>query len=814
MEGTASNPTAFIGIQPPAVTNPTLDHIGFGNPYGQFQGLAESETSVINKMRELGTHSIRFHVPWRDVVGPLTYNSSLNPNNLTETEINNLANDNSKWASTDAIIDHALMNKMDVVLQLAQGHTYRHEHVIPAIQGLTIAPDSSRTGSSVDSVFYVNENFYLYHLKLFANAAVRRYANKVGIWTIEGELNAAKLNHLAQEWRFGNKWADESPGGFQDKVWGILRDAVRQRDPSAKLLTVFHMLNLMRGLERFGPDIDIVGVNAYPNIKFATPVLGMAVGELVWATRRALVGLGMGSKEVYVTETNYPGIQASDPPSGISLNENLKYFSYNRQKQFMAEAIESATNYGAKGFFWWMFVAKDVSDDNIDSETGFGGIVKPNFQFKQPASTEFNQKLLTKHPGKANVVLTNKNTGGGDLGGKISLYGQRDSVISGGTVYALRGRSHTSKALQQSLGGLKHLRWENDATQFRLQQSFDILLTDNTRDRYALFAPTSPVQSIVKVGGVSISSYVALNDPWFVDANGNQPGNLNVVFQTGTNLNVFLGQSSAQGNKTYKILTNNQTDFNRVTFVFQNWTSINSTVSQPNSLESEVVFNASGASVTANYVVLKPLPPANVSMVATAGQNVKFTWTEHPDPNVTQYHIWRYKKWESPMWVGTRNRGTTNWTDASLKVASGSGGELYFYDVKAYYAPNASLSDDNWYQVNGDGHGILVERPEDQAFELERIPETLDVSNYPNPFNPSTRISYQLPEVAHVVLELYDITGRRIAELLNSEMPPGYHSVTWDGTGKASGVYLYRFTAQVEGKQDVFLRTGKLILTK
>jgi hypothetical protein len=573
------------------------------------------------------------------------------------------------------------------------------------------------------------------------------------------------------------------------------------------------MLNIVKGLERFGPDVDIIGVNAYPNLRIAKPVLGMAVGELVWATRRALIGLGMGSKEIYVTETNYPGIEANDPPSGISIKEDMDYYSYNRQKQFMADAIESATNYGAKGFFWWMFVAKDVKDDNIDSETGFGGIARPlnPLQFKQPASTEFNQKLLSKHPGKADVILTNKNSGGTNLLGKISLFGQRDSVLSGETVYALKNRSHISRALQQSLGGLKHLRWENLSSQFRLHQTFDILSTDNTRDRYALFTSTSPVTSVVKVNGISISSYVYLTDPWYVDANGNQPGNLNVAFQTGVNVNVFLGQDPTEGSQTYKLLTNQEVEYNRVIYAFQNWTSVNSTIASPNSLQSNVIFN-SGASVTANYAALKPLPPANVTMVATAGQPVKFTWTEHPDPNVTQYRIWRYKKWESPSWVGTRNRGTTNWTDFSILVSNGPGAQLYFYDVKAYYAPNASISDDNWLTVNGAESD--VERPEDHGPELIQIPESYAVSNYPNPFNPTTKISYQLPEPAHVVLEIYDITGRRIAELLNSEIPAGYHSVTWVGTGKASGVYLYRFTAQVEGKQDVFLRTGKLILTK
>lgn len=64
--------------------------------------------------------------------------------------------------------------------------------------------------------------------------------------------------------------------------------------------------------------------------------------------------------------------------------------------------------------------------------------------------------------------------------------------------------------------------------------------------------------------------------------------------------------------------------------------------------------------------------------------------------------------------------------------------------------------------------------------------------NYPNPFNPSTKISFELPEASHVRLEVYDVSGRRVANLRNGWMPAGRHSVTWNAAGLASGFYVCR----------------------
>jgi hypothetical protein len=80
--------------------------------------------------------------------------------------------------------------------------------------------------------------------------------------------------------------------------------------------------------------------------------------------------------------------------------------------------------------------------------------------------------------------------------------------------------------------------------------------------------------------------------------------------------------------------------------------------------------------------------------------------------------------------------------------------------------------------------------------------------NFPNPFNPSTTIRYELPKASHVSLSIYDMLGREVATLLNEEKSAGTYTVQWDASGVSSGVYLYRLNA------GGFVHTKRMIVVK
>ena len=67
--------------------------------------------------------------------------------------------------------------------------------------------------------------------------------------------------------------------------------------------------------------------------------------------------------------------------------------------------------------------------------------------------------------------------------------------------------------------------------------------------------------------------------------------------------------------------------------------------------------------------------------------------------------------------------------------------------------------------------------------------------NFPNPFNPSTKIQFDLPEASKVNLVVFDVLGRKVSELLNKTLDAGVHSVEFNGSVLASGVYFYRIEA-------------------
>jgi hypothetical protein len=82
------------------------------------------------------------------------------------------------------------------------------------------------------------------------------------------------------------------------------------------------------------------------------------------------------------------------------------------------------------------------------------------------------------------------------------------------------------------------------------------------------------------------------------------------------------------------------------------------------------------------------------------------------------------------------------------------------------------------------------------------------LNSYPNPFNTATVIKYNLPSLANVTVEIYDLLGRRIEELVQAEQQAGYHQITWDAGDKSSGVYFYRIQAgeYSETKKMLLLR--------
>jgi len=93
--------------------------------------------------------------------------------------------------------------------------------------------------------------------------------------------------------------------------------------------------------------------------------------------------------------------------------------------------------------------------------------------------------------------------------------------------------------------------------------------------------------------------------------------------------------------------------------------------------------------------------------------------------------------------------------------------------------------------------------------ERKQIPHSLlFCGNHPNPFNPTTAISFTLPHAGEVKLSVYDVTGRKVTELVNGFRSVGTHTVVFDGTKCASGVYIYHLESTGMNK------SGRMLLLR
>lgn len=156
----------------------------------------------------------------------------------------------------------------------------------------------------------------------------------------------------------------------------------------------------------------------------------------------------------------------------------------------------------------------------------------------------------------------------------------------------------------------------------------------------------------------------------------------------------------------------------------------------------------------------------------------------------------------------------TDWTNVGFVFGSGNSNSPKSY----FYEDSTDLQQAIYHyrlkQIDNDGvfkHSDSIEISTITKIENEQqpLPGFSLEQNFPNPFNPKTVISWQLPVGSYVTLKVYDILGKEVATLVNGEQSPGRYSIKFDAANSLpSGVYFYQLRA---GK---FVETKKFILTK
>ena len=133
-------------------------------------------------------------------------------------------------------------------------------------------------------------------------------------------------------------------------------------------------------------------------------------------------------------------------------------------------------------------------------------------------------------------------------------------------------------------------------------------------------------------------------------------------------------------------------------------------------------------------------------------------------------------------------------------------GATDFYSIVTFDVD--SLGNSSLFSYNED---LITERPT-ISVSTEEPTELLSKyklsQNFPNPFNSSTKIKFQLREGGYTSLVIYDIMGREVTKLIEREMPSGRHKIQWHAKDVTSGVYLYRL------KTGNFVQTNKMVLLR
>jgi len=182
-----------------------------------------------------------------------------------------------------------------------------------------------------------------------------------------------------------------------------------------------------------------------------------------------------------------------------------------------------------------------------------------------------------------------------------------------------------------------------------------------------------------------------------------------------------------------------------------------------------------------NTSTLLPAPvlifPANGAV--NLPQPVKFKWNSVP--TATGYRI----RIASDSLFNTTVKDSTIAADSV--IFSGFANGYYYWKVAAINSGSTGAYSSVWkFQVNSSGiNNISSEIPKEYKL----------YNNYPNPFNPATKIKFDIPKNGFTKIVIYDLLGREAEIIVNENLTKGAYEFVWNATKFASGIYFYKMTA-------------------
>ena len=198
-----------------------------------------------------------------------------------------------------------------------------------------------------------------------------------------------------------------------------------------------------------------------------------------------------------------------------------------------------------------------------------------------------------------------------------------------------------------------------------------------------------------------------------------------------------------------------------------------------------------------------PATPSNFAVTGSVGQPPQLDWDDNDEPDLVGYYLYRNYNGSGFSLFDSVSTPTNTYTDNTYEISNSKFDPTVCYKLTAYDEEGLESSQTSQRCKNVEAEKGLVIQEKDELTIKYNLGDA-----YPNPFNPSTTISFQIPESGHVYLTINDVTGKLVKTLINDVIPAGNFNVILDASDLSSGVYYYTL------KTNDFISTKKLILIK
>ncbi len=209
-----------------------------------------------------------------------------------------------------------------------------------------------------------------------------------------------------------------------------------------------------------------------------------------------------------------------------------------------------------------------------------------------------------------------------------------------------------------------------------------------------------------------------------------------------------------------------------------------------------------------------PYPPTNLAVTPNGQGHYVLSWTPSQSLNAQYYHIYRAavpccEPYDLPLYATINayqgGNQVTSWEDVNSIVGSGDG--TYYYEISIQNTVGKHSVHSNRVAV-GIGQPSKRTADDETKENTEQLFKYSLSANYPNPFNPTTKIDYSIKSAGLVTLKIYGMLGTEVASLVNEIKEAGNYSVTYNASELPSGIYFYTLAS------GNFMATKKLILLK